>query len=96
MEANMEPSRIGEIALVLSREEDGAVLGKKALGPFEVVRKIVFVVGRMHDGIVYLRTGHEHPTHNIRINRAQCIPVDGKISQTRAFDVVGRRELLFG
>ena len=69
---------VGEVAGVLARQHDGAELGaERALAQAEVVvqvvlRVAVFVSHRVVDD----GAGHVHPRDDVRIDRAQGVPID--------------------
>ena len=74
---------VGEVAGVLARKHDGAELGAEgALAQAEVVVQVVlrvaiFVSHRVVDD----GAGHVHPRDDVRVYRAQGVPIDHQIGQ---------------
>ena len=82
---------VGEVAGILARQHDGAELGaERALAQAEVVvqvvlRVAVFVSHRVVDD----GAGHVHPRDDVRIDRAQGVPIDHQVGQVRDMAVLG-------
>ena len=86
--------RVGEVGAVLGRQEDGAERGDPAFRSLEVVRKVLLVVGRLHDGVVHHGAGNVDPPHRVGIDGLERIPVHREVGERRGRQIVGRRETL--
>ena len=86
--------RVGEVGAVLGRQKDGAERGDPAFRSLEVVRKVLLVVGRLHDGVVQHGAGNVDPPHRVGIDGLERIPVHREVGERRGRQIVGRRETL--
>lgn len=86
--------RVGEVARVLGRQEDGAERGDPPLRALEVVREVLHVVGGLHDGVVHHGAGDVDPAHRVGVDGLERVPVHREVGQRRSLNIAGRREAL--